>query len=205
MNYLKFAVDWWVYYTQHLVERTVDLPLDLSTLLHIHHAASHGLHYYTLVLNMILPSLGNCYPVICIYVCMHLRTSFCRYTYIYIHIYIYIYTMVMYIIYSVSIYICIGILSWIIIIYIYIYVCACVCVCVSLSLYIYIYIIHTKITHVADELDKFIPCIIYIYIYICVCVCVCVCGQSRRDNSFIHANDYWRYILRIKHIRYVHS
>ena len=41
LNYLIQAVDQWGFSDQHAVKRIVDLPLESSTQLHIHHAASH--------------------------------------------------------------------------------------------------------------------------------------------------------------------
>ena len=49
LNYLILAVDQWVSFTQQLVNRAVGPTLDLSALLHIHHAASYGFCWYKFV------------------------------------------------------------------------------------------------------------------------------------------------------------
>ena len=49
LNYLILAIDLWGSSTLSLVKLAVDLSLDLSALLYIYHATSHGLQCYMLV------------------------------------------------------------------------------------------------------------------------------------------------------------
>ena len=49
LNYLIVAIDLWGSSTQYFGKCTVNSSLDSFTLLHIHHAASHGFHCHALV------------------------------------------------------------------------------------------------------------------------------------------------------------
>ena len=48
LNNLILAVDLWSFTAQHLVKLTVDPSFNSSTLLYIHHAASHDFHCYAI-------------------------------------------------------------------------------------------------------------------------------------------------------------